>query len=166
VLLRGLGGLVCVRAAPAARDKALAAAEHGSTAARQHTSSQHACGLHLVRTTTTTRQDFAAKFLSRCHLECLIMGNVTAAEAAAMCRGVAATINASAIAAATSSTTTTSSSSSSRLCLAASERPRERCVQLQGGVSLLHTAPARNADEDNCCVEVYYQVRVRPECAH
>jgi secreted Zn-dependent insulinase-like peptidase len=38
-------------------------------------------------------QAFAADFLSRCHLECLIMGNATAAEARQLCGDVADILN-------------------------------------------------------------------------
>jgi hypothetical protein len=44
------------------------------------------------------------------------------------------------------------------LVLAAADRPVEVCVQLPEGLEVLLVEPARNPDEDNCAVEVYYQV--------
>jgi hypothetical protein len=125
-------------------------------------------------------QIFAVDFLSCCHLESLIMGNVTAAEALALCRDLADIINTPPAAAAAAAGAAGDeqmegtadavgdggddggdgggSSSSSRLVLDVAERPVEVCVQLPGGVEVLRVEPTRNPEEDNCCVEVYYQV--------
>jgi hypothetical protein len=115
------------------------------------------------------------------------MGNVTAAEALGLCRDLADIINtptaattaaAAAVAAAEGQQAAGTdaaaaaggdhvdgSSSSSRLVLDVSERPVEVCVQLQGGVEVLRVEPTRNPEEDNCCVEVYYQVSLQvTEC--
>jgi hypothetical protein len=44
-------------------------------------------------------------------------------------------------------------------CVApAAGRCRDQCVALPAGRGVLHTAPARNLEEENCAVEVYYQV--------
>ena len=106
---------------------------------------------------------FATEFLSCCHLECLIMGNATAAEARQLCGDVADILNTCtppAGAANGAASSSSSSSSSSKLVLAAADRPVEVCVQLPEGLEVLLVEPARNPDEDNCAVEVYYQVNL------
>jgi hypothetical protein len=82
------------------------------------------------------------------------MGNVTAAEATQLCRSISVTI-----AGATASPALQPPGSIGGLQLPAASRPQECCVHLPAGTSLLHKAAARNPQEDNCCVEVYYQVR-------
>jgi hypothetical protein len=99
-------------------------------------------------------QAFAAQFLSCCHLEGLIIGNITSSEALDLARSLRTTLSAQGQAGAGNS------SSGSRECklLAAADRLQEQCVSLPRGVALLHRAAARNPEEENCCVEAYYQV--------
>lgn len=91
------------------------------------------------------------------------MGNVTAAEALTLCRDLAIIINTPAAPAGQQAAGTAVDDhvdgSSSRLVLDVAERPVEVCVQLPEGVEVLRVEPTRNPEEDNCCVEVYYQVR-------
>lgn len=107
-------------------------------------------------------QAFAAEFLSCCHLEGLIVGNATASEATQLCQDITAIINTTAAAAATTPSAAAATAPAERpaggLVLGASARPAEVCVQLPAGVEVLHAAPARNPEERNCAVEVYYQV--------
>jgi hypothetical protein len=105
-------------------------------------------------------QAFAAEFLSCCHLEGFIVGNATADEALQLCQDVTAIINTTAAAAAGTATATAAAAAATAggLVLGAAARPAEVCVQLPAGVEVLHAAPARNPEERNCAVEVYYQV--------
>jgi hypothetical protein len=88
------------------------------------------------------------------------MGNATAAEARQLCGDVADILNTCTPPAGAANGAASSSSSSSKLVLAAADRPVEVCVQLPEGLEVLLVEPARNPDEDNCAVEVYYQVCV------
>lgn len=99
-----------------------------------------------------------------------MLGNATAAEAAQLCTDVAAVINNAAAAAAAAPAAVQSDGDAAQraaviggghgLVLSAAARPADVCVQLPAGVEVLHAVPARNPDEDNCAVEVYYQVCV------
>jgi hypothetical protein len=102
-------------------------------------------------------QAFASHLLSCCHLEGLIIGNITASEAETLARSLRSTLSQQGRTA-----DATNGTSSSRDCklLAAGDRLQEQCVVLPGGVALLHKAAARNPEEENCCVEAYYQVCV------
>lgn len=101
------------------------------------------------------------------------MGNATAAEAGQLGSDVAAILNNTTTQqqrqkkkeeeeeeeeAANGGSSSLSGVGVGGLTLAAAARPVEVCVQLPEGVELLHTAATRNPEEDNCCVEVYYQV--------
>lgn len=120
--------------------------------------------------TVVSMQAFAVEFLQCCHLECLMMGNTTAEEASSLGRHLRQVISASpqppseaangcaaAGSAAGNDGAATHGFELARL-LAAQDRPREVCVKLPAGVQMRHTCLARNPDEENCCVEVYYQV--------
>lgn len=93
-------------------------------------------------------QSFAHEFLSCCHLECLLVGNITASEAQAMAASLRTTLNQS----------SSSSHGSTVQLVSAADRRQEQCVVLPAGVALLHKASARNPQEENCCVEAYIQV--------
>lgn len=98
----------------------------------------------LANLVVSFMQAYVHELLSCCHLECLMLGNITATEATALSRKLQ------------SSFLNSDSSDSGKL--AASARPQEQCVKLPDGVVLLHKEAARNPEEENCCVEVYYQV--------
>jgi hypothetical protein len=89
-------------------------------------------------------------------LEGLIVGNIAASEAEILASSWCSTLSRQGQAA----DATNAANGSSRDCqlLAASDRLQEQCVVLPGGVALLHKAAARNPEEENCCVEAYYQV--------
>ncbi len=84
-------------------------------------------------------QALAAELLGDCHLECLLHGNLTAEEAVSLASSMRTQLGGGCM-------------------LPAAERPRDRCVELPSGSALLHRLPAKNAEEDNCAVEAYYQV--------
>lgn len=92
------------------------------------------------------------------------MGNATASEATQLCQDITAIINTTAAAATTSATAAAAERPAGGLVLGASTRPAEVCVQLPAGVEVLHAAPARNPEERNCAVEVYYQVGCVHDC--
>lgn len=100
-------------------------------------------------------QAFASQLLSCCHLEGLIIGNITASEAETLARSLRSTFSHQGQAA--HATNAANYSSSDCQPLAAGDRLQEQCVVLLGGVALLHKAAARNPEEENCCVEAYYQ---------
>jgi len=103
------------------------------------------------------------------------MGNATAAEAASLCQDVSAILNNAAAAAdgATANGTAHHSTPGAAaangggggLVLCAADRPVEVCVVVPPGVEVLHQVDARNSEEDNCCVEAYYQVRGGVSCS-
>ncbi|WIA17248.1 hypothetical protein OEZ85_014121 [Tetradesmus obliquus] len=101
-------------------------------------------------------QAFASQFLSCCHMEGLTIGNITAKEAEALARSLRTTLSQQGGAA--GATNGSSSSSRDVKLLAADDRLVEQCVVLPSGVALLHKAAARNPEEENCCVEAYYQI--------
>jgi hypothetical protein len=83
-----------------------------------------------------------------------MIGNISSSEAADLARLLRTTLSAQGQADAGNG------SSSSKECqlLAAADRLQEQCVSLPAGVALLHQAAARNPEEENSCVEAYYQV--------
>jgi len=99
-----------------------------------------------------------------------MMGNITAEEAVSLARHLRQVIStcpqppanaATSCAAAGSAAPHHEAISGSVVpvtLLAAQDRPQEVCVKLPPGAPLLHSCLARNPDEENCCVEVYYQV--------
>ncbi|WIA37472.1 hypothetical protein OEZ86_014388 [Tetradesmus obliquus] len=103
-------------------------------------------------------QAFASQFLSCCHMEGLTIGNITAKEAEALARSLRTTLSQQGGAAGATNGSSSSSSSRDVKLLAAGDRLVEQCVVLPSGVALLHKAAARNPEEENCCVEAYYQI--------
>ncbi|KAL4440115.1 hypothetical protein ABPG75_003116 [Micractinium tetrahymenae] len=82
-------------------------------------------------------QSFLPTMLSELHIEALLHGNITAQEAEALAQQLHSALGGSQ--------------------LAADARPPERCVQLPKGCNMLHRSPAKNPEEDNSVVEMYFQ---------
>lgn len=100
------------------------------------------------------KQVFAGSYLQSCHLELLLLGNATADDAISLAHQLRNTLTAAATQVASSAPAGTPAPAQ----LAADQRPRERCVALPCGMLFRHRSPARNPDEANCCVEMYWQV--------
>ena len=81
---------------------------------------------------------FTAQVLSECHIEALIMGNLTLEEALSICKSAKSCIG-------------------DGCRMVASERKKERCIKIPSGPSLQFSEKTKNADEDNCGVEIYFQ---------
>ncbi|KAG1662575.1 hypothetical protein FOA52_003954 [Chlamydomonas sp. UWO 241] len=80
-----------------------------------------------------------AEMLKSCHIETLVTGNVTRDEAAALAQTHAQTPLGPG-------------------CVApASIRRRDQCVRLPAGVELMHKEAAKNPEDENCGVEIYFQ---------
>lgn len=84
-------------------------------------------------------QAYAREFMASCHLELLLLGNISAPAALDLARALHAAARPGA-------------------ALPAAARPAERCVKLPAGRALVHSQAAKNPEEENCCVEVYFQV--------
>ncbi|KAI8472962.1 MAG: Metalloenzyme, LuxS/M16 peptidase-like protein [Monoraphidium minutum] len=82
---------------------------------------------------------FVREFMASCHVEVFILGNVAAPAAADLARRLHAAAGPGA-------------------ALPAASRPADRCVALPLGRALEHSQAAKNPEEENCCVEVYFQV--------
>lgn len=81
---------------------------------------------------------FTAQVLSGCHLEALVMGNLSVEDAMSICR-------------------TAKSILGDGCRLSTSERKKETCVKIPVGPPLLYIEATKNVEEDNCGVELYFQ---------
>ena len=81
---------------------------------------------------------FAAQVLSECHLEALVMGNLSLEEGLSICQSSRSLLG-------------------DGCRLLASERKRESCIKLPLGPPLLFSEATKNPEEDNCGVEIYFQ---------
>jgi secreted Zn-dependent insulinase-like peptidase len=82
---------------------------------------------------------FLPQLLRSCHLECMLHGNLTLQEATELAKALQQRLGPG--------------------CnLAADQRVRDACIKLESSTSVMHCATAKNPDETNAAVEVYYQV--------
>jgi nardilysin len=93
----------------------------------------------LETMTLTDVTELVTAMLKSCHIEALVMGNVTRDEAASLAKAHA-------------------QAPLGTGCVApASIRRRDQCVRLPAGSELMHKEDAKNPEDENCGVESYFQ---------